>query len=60
MPPSAILRDGALPQDAKVYVSIGVFSNAQVPTIELTQACLRFTDGYRASVEIRFYSPDMD
>jgi hypothetical protein len=58
--PSTILKVGALPHDAKVYISIGVFSDAQVPSVELTGVCLRIADEYRAAVEIRFYSPDME
>jgi hypothetical protein len=53
------LAGAGVPSDARVYVSLGVFSDAQVPTAELTARCLAITGAFRASIEVRVYSSDM-
>jgi hypothetical protein len=40
---------------SRCYFSIGVFSNAQTPNVELTSRCLAISAGYGASVELKFY-----
>jgi hypothetical protein len=51
-------REGCL-KDATVYISVGVFSDAQIPTALLTPRCLAIASAYGAAVEVRTYEPDM-
>jgi len=44
----------------RVYISVGVFSDAQVPTADLTPRCLEIAAAYGAAVEVKVYAPDMD
>jgi len=45
----------------RVYISVGVFSDAQVPTADLTPRCLAIAAAYGAAVEVKVYAPvDMD
>lgn len=54
--PSARLRTPeVLPLLSRCYVSIGVFSDAQTPTVDLTGRCLAIAAAYGASVEMSFY-----
>jgi hypothetical protein len=49
-----------LPPDARVYLSIGVFSDAQIPTVSLTPRGVAVAMSIGAGVEVRYYSPDME
>src|SRR6185312_14936251 len=59
LPATRLAAPGVLPDDARILLSLGVFSDRQIPVAELTRECLRIADDYRASVEIRFYTPEM-
>ena len=59
LPASKLAARGVLPDEARIYLSVGVFSDRQTPIADLTRRCLQVADDYRASFEIRFYSPDM-
>ena len=55
LPPSRLGAEGVLPGDARVYVSVGVFSSAQIPTIDVTMRTLAICVEYSASLEVRYY-----
>lgn len=59
LPVSRVVGSGALPDDAEVYVSVGVFSDAQIPTVNLTRRCLAIAEAFGARIEVRQYAPDM-
>jgi hypothetical protein len=44
--------------DAEVYISIGVFSNAQIPEAGLSRHCLAIADAFRASIDVSLYVHD--
>jgi hypothetical protein len=48
-----------LPNAAKVYFSVGVFSDDQIPTADFTFRCLAISQSYGASIEVCLYSCDM-
>jgi hypothetical protein len=50
---------GVLPADTEIYISVGVFSDAQIPTADLTKRCLAISESLGASVEVRLYMSDM-
>jgi hypothetical protein len=58
--PVANVRPANLPEDAKVYISIGVFSNAQIPVAIFTRRCLGIADAFGAALEVRVYVSDME
>jgi hypothetical protein len=45
--------------DLQTYVSIGVFSDAQIPTAHLIPACVTLCAEYGAGIQVAFYMPDM-
>jgi hypothetical protein len=55
--PPAALGSEVLPPDAEKYISIGFFSNAQIPTLTLSERALAIGKAYGASIEISWYSP---
>jgi hypothetical protein len=46
--------------DAEVFMSVGVFSNSQVPAVDLTRRCLDIADAHHASIEVKVYVRDRD
>jgi len=42
-----------------VYVSVGVFSDAQIPTADVSPDCLALCAAFGAGLEVSFYTPDM-
>jgi hypothetical protein len=58
--PTRLRGPGTLPPDARVYFSLGLFSDAQVPTVNLSPSSLGIAARYQADLETKFYSPDMD
>ena len=58
--PGRLRRAGTIPTDARVYFSLGIFSDAQVPTANLTPRILEVAAKYQADIELKFYAPDMD
>jgi len=56
----AQLGAGTLPAGARVYFSVGVFSDAQVPTATLTPRISVIAAKYGADIAMKFYAPDMD
>jgi hypothetical protein len=55
--PPARVAPGMLPADARKYISIGVFSNAQIPTVMLTERALEIAAAFGAPIELRWYYP---
>jgi hypothetical protein len=55
VPRQAMVPPGTLPADARVYFSVGVFSDAQMPTVDLTRECLRVAQRFNATIEVRVY-----
>lgn len=58
--PPARVGSGVLPADARKHISIGVFSNAQIPVATLSERALAIGVQYGASMELRWYSPNED
>ncbi len=57
---SRLRAPGVLPNETRVYFSIGVFSDAQIPVADLSRSVLGQCEEYQASIEVRFYSPEME
>ena len=60
MAPAELRAEGILPVDASVYFSVGVFSDAQTPTVILTPRVMAIVARYGANLEMKFYAPDMN
>jgi hypothetical protein len=58
--PERLRRTGTIPTDARVYFSLGIFADAQVPTANLTPRILAIATEYGADIELKIYSPDMN
>jgi hypothetical protein len=56
LPPTS-LGPEVLPQDSETYISIGFFSNAQIPTLTLSERALAIAKAYGASIETSWYYP---
>jgi hypothetical protein len=59
--PAARLRtEDALPTDASIYFSVGVFSDAQTPTAALNPRVSAIATRFDADIEMKFYAADMN
>jgi hypothetical protein len=56
VPPERVAT-AILPPDSTKYISIGVFSTAQIPTVTLSERALSIAAAYGAPIELRWYSP---
>ena len=59
LPAATLQKSGRLPEDARIYFSVGLFSDAQIPTADLSIRCLEISNAYGASVEVKVYMSDM-
>jgi hypothetical protein len=59
VPPKKLRSPGVLPDASKVYLSVGVFSDDQIPTADLTLRCLAISQSYGASIEVCMFESDM-
>jgi hypothetical protein len=59
LPAKKLRAPGVLPDASEVYISIGVFSDAQIPTADLTLRCLSISESYGAAIEVCLYESDM-
>ncbi len=59
LPAERLRAPGVLPSAAHVYFSVGVFTDAQIPTADLTAKCLAICQSYGASIEVCTYECDM-
>lgn len=48
-----------LPDTSQIYFSVGVHSDAQIPTADLTLKCLAISQSYGASIEVCMFESDM-
>jgi len=58
-PAEALQTPQVLPLLSLKYISIGVFTDAQTPTVELTSVCFDIAKAYDATIEIKLYPSDM-
>jgi hypothetical protein len=55
-----LLSDAVVHTQSEIYISIGVFSDRQIPCVNLTRECLKIAGTFGARIEIQFYFPEMD